>query len=86
MAQPRSQGFSLKQMGGENPWGRGWTTVDCRYYGHPRRAGGGDLVSLIAGYERKTKFLCTCKSHRHCSFNNYLRILAMDRKRLKIRL
>ena len=46
--------------------------------------GGGDLVSLIAGYERKTKFLCTCKSHKHCSFYNYLRILAMDRKRLKI--
>ena len=51
--------------------------------------GGGDLVSLIArvrnsGVREKKKFLCTCKSHRHCSFYNYLLILTMDRKRLKM--
>ena len=54
-----------------------------------RGGGGGDLVSLIArvrnsGVREKQKFLCTCKSHRHCSFYNYLLILTMDRKRLKI--
>ena len=51
--------------------------------------GGGDLVSLIArvrnsGVREKKKILCTCKSHRHCSFYNFLLILTMDHKRLKI--
>ena len=55
MAQPRSQGFSLKQMGGENPWGRGWTTVDCRYYGHPRGGGGGRFSVLNSGVREKNK-------------------------------